>query len=48
MIAHRLDGIVKADRIYVVKDGRIVQAGRYEQLMDEPGPFRDLARRQIR
>jgi NHLM bacteriocin system ABC transporter ATP-binding protein len=48
VIAHRLDTIVSADRIYVVKEGRIAQSGRYEQLMDEPGPFRDLARRQIR
>jgi NHLM bacteriocin system ABC transporter peptidase/ATP-binding protein/NHLM bacteriocin system ABC transporter ATP-binding protein len=48
VIAHRLDAIINADRIYVVKDGKIVQAGRYEQLMEEPGPFRDLARRQIR
>jgi len=47
VIAHRLDAIVSADRIYVVKDGRIVQSGRYQQLMEEPGPFRDLARRQI-
>ena len=30
-----------------LKDGRIVQSGRYHQLMDEPGPFRDLARRQM-
>ncbi len=48
VIAHRLDAIVNAVRIYVVKDGRIAQSGRYEQLMEEPGPFRDLARRQIR
>jgi ATP-binding cassette subfamily C protein len=47
VIAHRLDGIVKADRIYVLTDGRIVQSGRYDQLLDEPGPFRDLARRQM-
>jgi ABC-type bacteriocin/lantibiotic exporter with double-glycine peptidase domain len=47
VIAHRLDAIIGADRIYVVKDGRIVQRGRYEQLLEEPGPFRDLARRQI-
>ncbi len=47
VIAHRLDGIVKADRIYVLTDGRIVQSGRYDQLMAEPGPFRDLARRQL-
>jgi len=47
VIAHRLDGIVKADRIYVLTDGRIVQSGRYDQLIAEPGPFRDLARRQL-
>jgi NHLM bacteriocin system ABC transporter peptidase/ATP-binding protein/NHLM bacteriocin system ABC transporter ATP-binding protein len=47
VIAHRLDGIVKADRIYVLKDGRIVQSGRFDQLLAEPGPFRDLARRQM-
>jgi ABC-type bacteriocin/lantibiotic exporter with double-glycine peptidase domain len=47
VIAHRLDGIVKADRIYVLKDGRIVQSGRYDQLLAEPGPFRELARRQM-
>jgi ABC-type multidrug transport system fused ATPase/permease subunit len=47
VIAHRLDGIVKADRIYVLMDGRIVQSGRYDQLRDEPGPFHDLARRQM-
>ncbi len=47
VIAHRLDGIVKADRIYVLRDGRIVQSGSYDQLLAEPGPFRDLARRQM-
>jgi ABC-type bacteriocin/lantibiotic exporter with double-glycine peptidase domain len=47
VIAHRLDGIVKADRIYVLKDGRIVQSGRYDQLLLEPGPFREMARRQM-
>jgi ABC-type bacteriocin/lantibiotic exporter with double-glycine peptidase domain len=47
VIAHRLDGITKADRIYVLKEGRIVQSGRYDQLLAEPGPFRELARRQM-
>ena len=47
VIAHRLDAILNADRIYVVKDGRIVQSGRYQQLLEEPGAFRDLARPQI-
>jgi NHLM bacteriocin system ABC transporter peptidase/ATP-binding protein/NHLM bacteriocin system ABC transporter ATP-binding protein len=47
VIAHRLDGIVKADRIYVLTEGRIAQSGRYDQLLAEPGPFRELARRQL-
>jgi ATP-binding cassette subfamily B protein len=47
VIAHRLDGIVKADRIYVLKDGQIVQSGRYDQLLVEAGQFRELARRQM-
>jgi NHLM bacteriocin system ABC transporter peptidase/ATP-binding protein/NHLM bacteriocin system ABC transporter ATP-binding protein len=47
VIAHRLDAVVNADRIYVLTEGRIVQSGRYHQLLDEPGPFRDLARRQM-
>ncbi len=47
VIAHRLDAIVKADRIYVLKEGRIVQSGRYDQLLAEAGPFRELAHRQM-
>jgi ABC-type bacteriocin/lantibiotic exporter with double-glycine peptidase domain len=47
VIAHRLDAVVKADRIYVLKDGRIAQSGRYDQLLAEPGPFAELARRQM-
>jgi ATP-binding cassette subfamily C protein len=45
-IAHRLSTVVEADRIYVLAGGRIVQSGRYAQLLREPGPFRELARRQ--
>jgi ATP-binding cassette subfamily C protein len=47
VIAHRLDAVVSADRIYVLKEGRIVQSGPYHQLLEEPGAFRDLARRQM-
>jgi NHLM bacteriocin system ABC transporter peptidase/ATP-binding protein/NHLM bacteriocin system ABC transporter ATP-binding protein len=47
VIAHRLDVVVKADRIYVLTESRIVQSGPYRQLMEEPGPFRELARRQM-
>jgi ABC-type bacteriocin/lantibiotic exporter with double-glycine peptidase domain len=46
VIAHRLTTVVHADRIYVVKAGKIVQAGRYDQLVAESGPFQELAHRQ--
>ncbi|QEH36011.1 Lactococcin-G-processing and transport ATP-binding protein LagD [Aquisphaera giovannonii] len=47
VIAHRLTTVVEADRIYVVKQGRIVQSGRYEQLREEPGAFQELISRQV-
>lgn len=47
VIAHRLSTIVHADRICVVERGQIVQSGRYEDLMAQPGLFAELARRQI-
>ncbi len=47
VIAHRLSTIMRAHRIYVLAGGRVVQAGRYEELMAVPGPFADLASRQL-
>jgi len=47
VIAHRLSTIVRADRIYVMDRGRIVQHGTYEELMAQPGLFADLAKRQL-
>ncbi len=47
VIAHRLSTIMKADRIYVVVEGRVVQSGTYEELMQGGGPFAELARRQL-
>jgi len=47
VVAHRLSTIVTADRICVVERGQIVQSGRYDELMAQPGLFADLARRQI-
>jgi NHLM bacteriocin system ABC transporter ATP-binding protein len=47
VVAHRLSTIAKADNIYVVDRGRIVESGSYAQLMKEKGPFAELARRQL-
>ena len=47
VVAHRLSTIVEADRIFVLQRGRIVQTGRYAELIAQEGPFAELARRQI-
>ncbi|ANW99358.1 ABC transporter ATP-binding protein [Thermoclostridium stercorarium subsp. thermolacticum DSM 2910] len=40
LIAHRLSTIRKADRIYVIDDGRIVEEGDHETLMNLNGLYR--------
>jgi ATP-binding cassette subfamily C protein len=47
VIAHRLSTIAKADKIYVLVAGRIVQSGTYDELMQHDGPFMQMARRQL-
>ena len=47
MIAHRLSTVRKADRIFVMEEGRIVERGRYDELMAAGGAFAALARRQM-
>ncbi len=46
IIAHRLSTIINADKIYVMKDGEVVEQGNYEELMKQDGYFAQLARRQ--
>ena len=47
VIAHRLSSIRHVDRIYVLKDGRIVESGDHEALMRRGGVFAALAERQL-
>lgn len=47
VIAHRLSTVVKADRIFVVKDGVVTERGNYQELMDRKGDFYALAQRQL-
>lgn len=42
VIAHRLSTIKGADRIVVLKEGKAVQIGQHEELIDEDGLYREL------
>ena len=47
LIAHRLSTIRKADMILVVKDGRIVEQGKHEELLRRRGYYHELYSRQF-
>ncbi len=42
LIAHRLSTIRQADLILVVKDGKIVEQGKHEELLKKGGYYHDL------
>jgi ABC-type bacteriocin/lantibiotic exporter with double-glycine peptidase domain len=47
VVAHRLSTVREAHRIVVLLDGKIVQSGTFAELTSTPGPFADLAQRQL-
>ena len=47
VIAHRLSTIMNADRILVIQGGRLTQSGSYRDLVNQPGMFVELAKRQL-
>ena len=47
VIAHRLSTIRAADRIYVLHQGRVVQTGTFDELVEQEGRFRELMLRQM-
>ncbi|QEC43079.1 ATP-binding cassette domain-containing protein [Pseudobacter ginsenosidimutans] len=48
IIAHRLETIMAADRVYFIGNGKIIQAGSPAELMTTEGPFQNFARRQLK
>jgi ATP-binding cassette, subfamily B, bacterial len=43
VIAHRLSTVVKADRIVVMEEGKIVDVGQHQELMNKDGLYKRLA-----
>jgi ATP-binding cassette subfamily B protein len=41
-VTHQLTGVVNANRILVLQDGRLCQEGTHADLIDRPGLYRDL------
>ncbi|HYE32701.1 MAG TPA: ABC transporter ATP-binding protein [Methylomirabilota bacterium] len=48
VIAHRLSTVVHADRIIVLKDGRVAEHGKHEELMASGGYYSKLVEHQTR
>lgn len=48
IIAHRLATVVKADRIIVLKHGRIIETGTHQQLCQKNGYYASLIEKQVR
>lgn len=46
IITHRISSIKSVDKIFVIKDGKIVEQGNYDALMNIKGYFYDLASKQ--
>ncbi|SDC17163.1 MULTISPECIES: ABC transporter ATP-binding protein [unclassified Candidatus Frackibacter] len=42
VIAHRLSTIVKADKIVVIKEGKIKEVGNHKELLEEDGVYKEL------
>ena len=42
IIAHRIQSVVNADQILVLEGGKVVQQGTHEELVEQPGFYRDI------
>jgi subfamily B ATP-binding cassette protein MsbA len=47
-IAHRLSTVRNANRIHTLEDGRIVESGPHEELLEETGSYAKLYEMQSR
>jgi len=42
MVAHRLSTVVEAHKIYVLNDGKIVESGNHQTLLEKKGIYASL------
>lgn len=47
MVAHRLSGLRRANRIFVLDHGRLIQQGTHAELLSTDGPYREAASLQM-
>jgi ATP-binding cassette subfamily C protein CydC len=43
LVTHDLTGLDRVDRIYVVREGRVIQQGTHEELSRQEGWYRDVS-----
>ena len=48
IIAHRIQSIMNADQVLVFDEGRIVQKGNHDELVNQPGMYQDIYEIQAR
>ena len=47
VIAHRLSTVIHADCIYVVSDGKIIESGKHQELLEKGGNYANLYSKQF-
>ena len=48
VIAHRLSTVLNSDNIYVVDNGKIIDSGKHEELLDKSNIYKNFYQRQIK